>query len=95
MRTPRRGVEQLHFLAHHQRAEPDGEAVHERGIGEDRGPVGTPRRIVGELPEMDELVDRAGIGLEVADEISSVAAFLKRRIAELLIELYRTAILPT
>src|SRR5262249_23934878 len=43
--------------------------------------------IVGELPEMDELIDRAGVGLEVADQLLVLTALFERGIAELRIEL--------
>src|SRR6516165_11251388 len=36
---------------------------------------------------MDEFVDRAGVGLEVANELLVMAALLERREAELLVEL--------
>lgn len=35
---------------------------------------------------MDKLVDRAGVGLEVADKVLVVTAFLERREAEFLVE---------
>src|SRR6185369_11135094 len=84
MRTPGGGVEELHFLRHHQRAEFGGEAFGEVGVGEDRIPMRTAAGIVVELPEMDDLVDRSRIALEVAHEVLVVTAFLQGRKAELL-----------
>ena len=45
--------------------------------------------VIVELPKMHKLVDRAGIGLEVSDQLLVVAALLERRKANLLIELHR------
>jgi hypothetical protein len=39
------------------------------------------------FPEMDKLIDRAGVGLEIADELLVLPALLKRRKAKFLIEL--------
>jgi hypothetical protein len=36
---------------------------------------------------MDKLIDRAGVGLEIADELLVLPALLKRRKAKFLIEL--------
>ena len=38
-------------------------------VGEDRRPVRATVGVVVELSEMDELIDRASIGLEVADQL--------------------------
>jgi hypothetical protein len=40
--------------------------------------MGSPTGVVLELPEMDKLVDRAGIGLEIADKVLVVTAFPER-----------------
>src|SRR5258708_30209055 len=89
MRPPRGGVQQLDLLRHHQRAEFYSKAFGEGLVGEHRGPVRAPAGIVVELPEMDELVDRAGVALEVADQVLGMAALFERRKSELLVELRR------
>src|SRR6185437_15356279 len=67
MRPPGRGCQQFHFLGCQKRAklarEPFGKVL----VGEHRCPVSPPIGVVRELPEMHELVDHAGVGLEVAD----------------------------
>src|ERR1700730_15087015 len=78
MWTPRRGRQQLDLLCHDKRPELRGKC-----------PVLPPVGVVIKLPEMDELVDRASVGLEVAHELLVVAALLERREAELLVELRR------
>jgi hypothetical protein len=45
--------------------------------------------IIVELPQMHNLVDRSGIGLEVSDQFLVMTALLERRKANLLIELHR------
>ena len=54
---------------------------------------GGPKRpticIIVELPKMQKLVDRSGIRLEVPDQLLVVLTLLKRRKANLLIELHR------
>ena len=45
--------------------------------------------VIIELPEMYKLIDRAGIALEISDELFVLPALLERREADLLIELYR------
>jgi hypothetical protein len=52
-----------------------------------RAPVG----VVVELPEMDELVDRAGVGLEVADQLLVLAALDERGVAEIAVQPDRLA----
>jgi hypothetical protein len=51
--------------------------------------TGCPMRaaVVVEPPEMDKLIDRAGVGLEIADELLVLPALLKRRKAKFLAEL--------
>jgi hypothetical protein len=45
--------------------------------------------IIVELPQMHNLVDRSGIGLEVSDQLLVMTALLERRKANLLLELHR------
>src|SRR5215831_17420310 len=82
MWTPRRGRQQLDLLCHDKRPELRGKAFHEVLVGEDPCPVLPPVGVVIKLPEMDELVDRASVGLEVAHELLVMAALLERREAE-------------
>ena len=89
MWTPRRGRQQLDLLCHDKRSELRGKTFHEVLVGEDPCPVLPPVAVVIELPKMDELIDGAGVGLEVAQELLVMAARLKRRESELLIELRR------
>src|SRR5215470_15360391 len=89
MWTPRRGRQQLDLLCHDKRPELRGKAFHEVLVGEDPCLVLPPVGVVIKLPEMDELVDRASVGLEVAHELLVMAALLERREAELLVELRR------
>src|SRR5262249_41443587 len=79
MWTPWRGRQQLDFLCHDKRPELRGKAFHELLVGENSCPVLPPVGVVIKLPEMDELVDRAGVGLEVAQELVVMAALLERR----------------
>ena len=44
--------------------------------------------IIVELPQMQKLVDRAGICLKVSDQLLVVTAILERRKANLLVELH-------
>src|SRR5215470_3572499 len=89
MRTPWRGRQQLDFLCHDKRPELRGKAFHEVLVGENSCPVLPPVGVVIKLPQMNELVDRAGVGLEVAHELVVMAALLERREAEFLVELRR------
>src|SRR5215510_4773986 len=89
MWIPRRGRQQLDLLCHDKRPELRGKAFHEVLVGEDPCPVLPPVGVVIKLPEMDELIDRASVGLEVAHELLVMAALLERREAELLVELRR------
>src|SRR6516162_1086837 len=89
MWTPRRGRQQLDLLCHDKRPELRGKAFQEVLVGEDPCPVLPPVGVVIELPEMDELIDRASVGLEVAQELLVMAPLLERREAELLVELRR------
>src|SRR6266446_5563197 len=65
----------------------DGKALDEILVGKYRSPVRATVGIVAELPQMDELIDRARVGLEIADQLLVLAAFLERRVAELGIQL--------
>src|SRR5690349_20185627 len=89
MWTPRRGRQQLDLLCHDKRSELRGKTFHEVLVGEHRCPVLPPVFVVIEFPKMDELIDRAGVGLEVAQELLVMAARLKRRESEVLVELRR------
>jgi hypothetical protein len=89
MWTPRRGCQQLDLLCHDKRPELRGKAFHEVLVGEDPCPVLPPVGVVIKLPEMDDLVDRASVGLEVAYELLVMAALLERPEAVLLVELRR------
>jgi hypothetical protein len=61
MRAPRGRGQQLDFLGGEQRAELRREALDEVLVGIYCRPVRAAVGIVGELPEMDELIDRAGV----------------------------------
>src|SRR2546422_4406547 len=87
MRSPPGRGQQLDLLRSEQRTEFHGKAFDEVLVGKYRSPVRAPVGIVVELPEMDELIDRAGVGLEIADQLLVLAAFLERRVAELAIQL--------
>ena len=76
--TPRRRRQQLDLLCHDKRSELRGKTFHEVLVGEDPCPVLPTVGVVIKLPEMDELVDRAGVGLEVAHELLVMAALLER-----------------
>src|SRR5215468_956275 len=89
MWTPGRGRQQLDLLCHDKRPKLRGKAFHEVLVGEDSSPVLPPVGVVIKLPEMEELVDRASVGLEVAHELLVMAALLERREAVVLVELRR------
>src|SRR6185436_6092261 len=91
MRAPRGRGQQLDLLRSEQRTELHGKTVDEIFVREDRRPVRAPVGIVVELPQMDELIDRARVGMEVADQLLVLAAFLERGVAELGIQLDRLA----
>src|SRR6266849_11197415 len=86
VRTPGRGVKQLDLLGHHQRPELRGEALGEIGVGKHRRPVCATGHIVFEFPEVDNLVDRSGVALKVADKVLVVTALFQGWKAELLVE---------
>src|SRR5665213_2438542 len=50
--------------------------------------MGATARVVVEFPNMHELIDHAGIGLEIADEILVMAALLQGRKTQFLIQLH-------
>src|SRR2546425_1705752 len=77
MRSPRGCGQQLDILGNKQRTEFHGEALDEILVGKYRSPVRATVGIVGELPQMDELIDRARVGLEIADQLLVLAAFLR------------------
>src|ERR1700737_1450170 len=79
VRAPRRRGQELDLLGGDQRAELHREAVDEVPVGIYCGPVRAAVGVVGELPEMDELIDHAGVGLEVADQLLVLAALLEGR----------------
>src|SRR6516164_8756385 len=89
MRSPRCCLEQLDLLRHYQRPELRGETLHEILVRKHRCPMRAPVGVVLELPQMDELVDRPSVGLEVTNEVPVVASLMECRKAELLVELYR------
>src|SRR5262245_33915820 len=91
MRPPGRGRHQLDLLGREQRTELRGKPFHEVLVGEHGSPVRATVRVVIELPDVDQLVDGARVGLEVADELLVLAALLERRVAELRVQLDRLA----
>src|SRR3954451_2010982 len=88
MRPPRCSLEQLYLLRHEQRPKAHGKALDKIFVRVHRRPMRPPIRVVVKLPKMDKLVDRAGISLEIADQLLVLPALLKRRKAEFLIELH-------
>src|SRR5271166_542854 len=88
MRAPRRGLEQLDLLRHQQRTKLRSEALYEILVRIECRPMCAPVGVVLKLPQMDKLIDCAGIGLEVPDKFLVLASFLERREAEFLIELH-------
>ena len=87
MRTPRCGLEQLDLLGRNERAKLRREPLDEIPVRIDRRPMGAAVSVVHELPEMNKLVNRAGISLEVADQVFIVPAPLERGKTEFLIQL--------
>jgi hypothetical protein len=81
--------QQLDLLCHDNRPELRGKAFHEVLVGVDPFPVLPPVSVVIKLPEMDGLVDRASVCLEVAHELLVMAPLLERRVAKLPVELRR------
>ena len=95
MRSPRRGLEQLDFLCRDERPEFRGKALYEVLVSENRCPMGAAIGVILELPEMDKLIDRSGVGLEIADQVLVVTALLERRIPSSWYSLTASAIAPT
>jgi hypothetical protein len=89
MWSPRRGRQQLDLLRHGKRPELRGKAFHKVLVSENRCPMFPSVGVIIKLPEMDELVDRTSVGLEVTQELFIVTALLERRKTELLIKLRR------
>ena len=77
MRAPRRRRQKLDLLRHHQRPEFRGKTFHEVLVREHAGPVLAPIGVIVEFPEMDKLIDRAGVGLEIADQLLILPALGK------------------
>src|SRR5579885_1652167 len=94
MRAPRRGVQQLDFLRHQQRPKLRGKTFDEVAVRVHCLPMPAAVRVVLEFPQMHQLIDRAGIALEIADQFSVLPAFLQRRVAKLLVQLYGLRHLP-
>ena len=83
MRSPRGRRQQLDLLGQYQRPEMGREAFHKIRVGKDGGPVRAPVGIVVELPEVDQLINHARVGLEVANQLLIMAPFLQRRVPTL------------
>src|SRR6185437_15216497 len=94
MRSPWRGMKQLHLLRHDQPTELAGETDDEIRVRVHAFPVRPPIGVVVELPKMHKLVDRPGIALEIADQLLVMPTLLQRREAEFLIQLHRFGHLP-
>jgi len=60
-------MKELYFLGHYQRTEFRGETLYEVSIRKNRGPMRAAICVVLKFPQMDELVDRAGVALEIAN----------------------------
>jgi hypothetical protein len=75
-------LDQLHV----QWTELRGEALDEILVPKHRGSMRAAVIIVVELPQVNELIDRAGIAREGADQLLILPALLKDRKAEFLIE---------
>ena len=79
MWTPWRSRQQFDLLCHDKRPELRGKAFHVL-VGEDPCPVLPPVGVIIKFPEMDDLVDRPSVALEVAHELLVMAAPVERRI---------------
>ena len=77
MLPSRRSLEQLHLLSHQQRPELRGEALNKILVRVHRCPM-RAAVVVVEPPEMDKLIDRAGVGLGIADELLVLPALIDR-----------------
>src|SRR6516162_9508363 len=89
MRSPWRCLKQFYLLVHQQGAKLRGEAFGEILVRGQTRPMRAPVGVIIEFPEMYKLIDGAGIALKIPDELLVLPALLKRRKADLLIELYR------
>src|SRR5262249_53938514 len=89
MWTPPRSRQQLDLLCHDKRPELRNKAFHEVLVGEDPCPVLPPLVVVIKLTEMSDLLDRSGVGLEIAEELLVMVALIERREAEFLVEFRR------
>jgi hypothetical protein len=69
MRPPRRRLEQLDLLSHKQGPKLRRKHFDELLIREHGGPMGAPVSVIIEFPEMEELIDRARVALEIADQL--------------------------
>ena len=76
MRAPRRGVKKLHFLGHQQGrnldAKPSTKSLFVYTVAQC-----ARISVIVELPQMQEPVDRAGVDLEVFDQLLVMVALLK------------------
>ena len=84
MRSPRRWMEELYLLGHHQGTKFRSEAFDEIPVREHSGPMRSTVGVVIEFPKMWKLIDRPGIALEIADKLFILPALLERREADLL-----------
>jgi len=66
-----------------------GEAFDKVLVRKDGYPMCVPVGVVLKLPQMDDLVNRPGVGFEVADEVLTVASPPQCLEAELLVEFHR------
>src|SRR4029077_19453517 len=81
--------EQLHFLGYQQWAEPRGKALNEVLVRIYSGPMRPTISVIVEPPQVQNLVDRSGVGLEVSKQLLVMVPPLKGRKTNLLVELHR------
>jgi hypothetical protein len=79
MRAPRSRQKKFDLLRHDRGAQLDRKG-HEVRVGKHRLPVKTTVGVIVELPQMNELVQRADIALEIPDEVLGLSALLECRI---------------
>ena len=94
MRSPWRCIEELYLLGHNQRAKLRDKALAEIVVRGQTCPMRSPVGVIIEYPELEKLVDRTGIALEITDKLV-LSAPSGAPEADLLIELHRLCILPT
>src|SRR5439155_18415074 len=82
MRSPRGRGQQLDLLRRDQRTEFRGETLDEVLVGADRRPVRTTIGVVVELPDVDEVIVYAGVGVLVADQLLGMSGLLVSRVVE-------------